>query len=243
LPFRLDVLEATMPEDVRTDCWFAIIDISETSYTISILLDVTNEAGNESEPPTIILKIDYPENYPDEAPLVELSAPDDAVSHSLFDIEVDRERLIDALNDSIEENMGMAMVFTLVSTVKDAAEQIVVERQEVEKQEHVKRVMAIEAEENKKFHGTPVNLETFAAWRDAFRKEMDEKEKAEDEAEEAAEKKRNRGKEAEVKLTGKQLWERGLAGKVDEEDDFEEAAVVAIQKVKVWRDTFELVIA
>lgn len=200
---------------------------------ISILLDVTNEAGSEADPPTIILKIEYPENYPDEAPLVEICAPDDAIAHELFDIEVDRERLVDALNDSIEENMGMAMVFTLVSTVKDAAEQIIQERQEVKKQEHVKRVMAIEAEENKKFHGTPVNLETFAKWRLAFRKEMEDKEKAEQEAEEAAEKKKNRGKETEVKLTGRQLWESGMAGKADEDDDLEDAAVAAVEKVKV----------
>ncbi|KAL5349485.1 hypothetical protein V496_04941 [Pseudogymnoascus sp. VKM F-4515 (FW-2607)] len=220
-----EVLDSIFPDEIT--------DISETSYTISILLDVTNEAGNESEPPTVVLKIEYPENYPDEAPLVELCAPDDAVAHELFDIEEDRERLIDALNDSIEENMGMAMVFTLVSTVKDAAEQIIQERQEVLKQEHVKRVMAIEAEENKKFHGTPVNLKTFAEWRNAFRKEMDEIEQAEREAEEAAEKKRNRGKETEVKLTGRQLWESGMAGKVDEDDDFEDAAVAAIEKVKV----------
>jgi hypothetical protein len=155
------------------------------------------------------------------------------VAHELFDIEEDRERLIDALNDSIEENMGMAMVFTLVSTVKDEAEQIIQERQAVLMQEHVKRVMAIEAEENKKFHGTPVNIETFAKWRDAFRKEMDDIEQAEREVEEAAEKKRNRGKETEVKLTGRQLWESGMAGKADEDDDLEDAAVAAMEKVKV----------
>ncbi|ELR07453.1 hypothetical protein VC83_02713 [Pseudogymnoascus destructans] len=219
-----EVLDSIFPDEIT--------DISETSYTISILLDVTNEAGNEAEAPTVILKIEYPENYPDEAPLVEICAPDDAIAHELFDIEVDRERLIDALNDSIEENMGMAMIFTLVSTVKDAAEQIIQERQEVLKQEHVKRVMAIEAEENKKFHGTPVNIETFSKWRDAFRKEMDDIEQAEREVEEAAEKKRNRGKETEVKLTGRQLWESGMAGKADEDDDLEDAAVAAVEKVK-----------
>ncbi|OBT41675.1 hypothetical protein VE00_07632 [Pseudogymnoascus sp. WSF 3629] len=220
-----EVLDSIFPDEIT--------DISETSYTISILLDVTNEAGSEAEPPTVVLKIEYPENYPDEAPLVEICAPDDAIAHELFDVEVDRERLIDALNDSIEENMGMAMIFTLVSTVKDAAEQIIQERQEVLKQEHVKRVMAIEAEENKKFHGTPVNIETFAKWRDAFRKEMDDIEQAEREVEEAAEKKRNRGKETEVKLTGRQLWESGMAGKADEDDDLEDAAVAAVEKIKI----------
>lgn len=130
--------------------------------------------------------------------------------------------------------MGMPMIFTLVSTVKEAAETIIGERQEVEKQAHIKRVMAIEAEENKKFHGTPVNRETFMRWRDAFRKEMQDKEDAANEEERLAELKRNRGKEAEVKLTGRQLWERGLAGKGGEEEgeDFEEMAK-GMQKVSV----------
>jgi hypothetical protein len=218
--------------DIPNNTNIRFIDISETSYTISILLDVTNEAGEEAEPPTILLKVEYPEDYPNEAPILELSTPADAPPHKHFDIETDRERLLSSLSESIEENMGMAMIFTLVSTLKEAAEQIIIERQEIEKQEHVKRVLAIEAEENKKFHGTPVNRDTFTKWRDAFKKEMDEKERLEDEAEEAAEKKRNRGKETEVKLTGRQLWERGLAGKVDE-DSFEEIPVAAMQKVKV----------
>ena len=129
--------------------------------------------------------------------------------------------------------MGMPMVFTLVSTVKETAEAIIGERQEVEKQAHIKRVMAIEAEENKKFHGTPVTRETFMRWRDAFRKEMQDKEDAANEEERLAELKRNRGKEAEVKLTGRQLWEKGLAGKGgEEEEDFEEMAK-GMQKVSV----------
>ena len=191
-----------------------------------------NEAGDESDPPTIVLSVEYPENYPDEAPILELSSGD-SEPHRLFDIENDKPRLVEALERSVEENMGMPMIFTLVSTVKEAAEEIIQERQEVERQEHIKRVMAIEAEENKKFHGTPVNRETFMKWRDAFMKEMEDKEKMAEEAQVAAEKKANRGKEAEVKLTGKQLWQMGLAGKVDEDAFGEEPPVEAMQKVKV----------
>lgn len=125
------------------------------------------------------------------------------------------------------------MIFTIVSTLKEAAEEIIAERQEVEKQEHIKRVMAIEAEENKKFHGTKVTRESFMKWRDAFMKEIEDKEKAIEEEEKEAEKKANRGKVTEVKLTGKQLWERGLAGKVDEDAFAEEVPVEEMKKVKV----------
>jgi hypothetical protein len=115
----------------------------------------------------------------------------------------------------------MAMIFTLYSTLKDNAEQLIAERQEAVRHEHEQKLLAAEREENKKFHGTPVTPETFKSWREGFRKEMEALRVKQEEEDEAAEKKKNRGKETVVQLTGKQLWERGLAGKV-EEDDFED---------------------
>ena len=64
--------------------------------------------------------------------------------------------------------------------------------------------------------------------------EMEQLKLREDEAEEAAERKRNRGKDAAERLTGKQLWERGLAGKVDEDEDGEDGIPVGgVEKLKV----------
>lgn len=209
-------------------------EISETAYTVTIRLDVANEAGEETDPPTILLNVEYPKAYPDVGPILEITAPEDEESHRLFNLDNDKDRLVKALETGVEENMGMPMIFTLVSTVKEAAEEIIHERQEVEKQAHITRVMAIEAEENKKFHGTKVTRETFMKWRNAYRKELDEKEEAEHEEEREAEIKKNRGKVAEVKLTGRQLWERGLAGKGgDDEGQYDDAPVEQMQKVRV----------
>lgn len=128
----------------------------------------------------------------------------------------------------------MAMIFTLVSTLKDNAEQLIAGRQAEAQHEHEKKVIAAEAEENKKFHGTPVNPETFMKWREEFRKEMEELKIKQDEEDEAAEKKKNRGKDTVVQLTGKQLWERGLVGKVEEDDDEEdEVPVEGVKQMKV----------
>jgi hypothetical protein len=128
----------------------------------------------------------------------------------------------------------MAMIFTLVSTLKDNAEQLIAERQAGARHEHEQKILAAEAEENKKFHGTPVTPETFKTWREGFRKEMEELRKKEEEAEDAAEKKRNRGKDAVVQLTGKQLWERGMVGKVDEdEEDDDSLPVEEVENLKV----------
>jgi len=63
---------------------------------------------------------------------------------------------------------------------------------------------------------------------------MEEKKNMEEEAEEEAEKKKNRGKDTVVQLTGKQLWERGLVGKIEEEDEDDDSIPVEdVEKLKV----------
>ena len=210
------------------------IDISETEYRISVLLDIVNDDGDESEPPTILLQVKYPEAYPEEPPLLDLLPIPNAPVHSLFSVASDRESLLDGLKDTVEENMGMAMIFTLYSTLKENAEQLIAERQAAVRHEHEQKLLAAEREENKKFHGTPVTPETFKSWREGFRKEMEVLRIKQVEEDEAADKKRNRGKDIVVQLTGKQLWERGLAGKV-EEDDFEgdDGLVEDVEDLKV----------
>lgn len=196
-------------------------DISDSEFRISILLDIINDDGDDSEQPTMLLQVKYPEAYPDEAPVLDIIAPPNAASHPYFSVGSDREVLLEGLKDTIEENMGMAMIFTVVSTLKDNAEQLVAERQGAARHEHEQKLLAAEREENKKFHGTPVTPETFKSWRADFRKEMEEARIKDEETEEAAEKKRNRGKDTVVPLTGRQLWERGLAGKIEEDEDFD----------------------
>ena len=131
----------------------------------------------------------------------------------------------------------MAMVFTLVSSVKDAAEQLIAER--VAERQRVKDQEArrAEEEENRKFTGEVVTRERFMAWREQFRQEMLEKEKEEEEREREGEGKKAREGRAreEARLSGRELWERGLAGKGDEDeaDEDEEEAIKGMEELKV----------
>jgi hypothetical protein len=198
------------------------------------LLEVTNEDGDDTEPPTILLQVKYPEEYPEQAPILELLAPPNAPAHPFFSIASDRQELLDGLTETIDDNLGMAMIFTLVSTLKENAEQLIAARQEQTQQEREQKILEAEREENKKFHGTPVTPETFSKWRATFKKEMEEAKLREEEAEEAAEKKKNRGKETVIQLTGKQLWERGMAGKIEEDyDDDDEVPIQEVEKLSV----------
>lgn len=174
----------------------------------------------------------YPESYPDVGPYLDITAPPNASKHPLLDPAEDKAQLLETLEPTIEESLGMAMVFTLVSTLKEAAETLIAERQQAVEQ--VKEVAArkVEEEENRKFHGTAVTRDSFLEWRAKFRKEMEEQEKAKKEEEEA-ETKGKRSKVEEKKLSGRQLWERGLVGKIDEEDLDGEDAVDAVSKLKV----------
>jgi hypothetical protein len=127
--------------------------------------------------------------------------------------------------------MGMAMVFTLVSALKENAEDLMTERANAAQAEMDKVAAKAEEEENKKFQGTPVNRETFLEWHAKFQKEIEEEELRQKEEKEAEDKKKRSNKD-DKKLTGRELWERGLAGKGDYEEEGDDA-LPAVEKLKV----------
>lgn len=219
-----EVLDSIFPEEIQ--------DVSGTELRISITLDLPQQS-DEDESPVILLNVRYPEAYPDEPPDLDIMNPPNAPKHEHLNVQDDKARLLEALQPTIEESMGMAMVFALVSALKDAAELLISERQQaVQAIKDVEAAQA-EAEENRKFEGEKVTRESFLAWHTKFKQEMAD-EKARRAAElEAEEKKKRGGKAEEKKLTGKQLWEQGLAGKVLDEDDEGEDAVESMRALKV----------
>ncbi|PWY76885.1 RWD domain protein [Aspergillus eucalypticola CBS 122712] len=222
-----EVLDSIFPEEIT--------DLSDTSYRISIALDAPENDVEETEQPVLLLQVTYPADYPDVAPELELSAPPNAPKHPRLDISEDRDRLLETLQPTIEENMGMAMVFTLVSALKESAEELMAERVHAVHAEKEMEAKKAEEEENRKFQGTAVNRETFLEWRDKFIKEMEEEEKRKREEKEAEEKKATKKGPAkeEKKLTGKQLWERGLAGGADFDEDEEDGIPAAVENMKI----------
>ena len=175
------------------------------------------EIKMRDQKPTILIQVSYPPSYPDVGPDLDLSNDPDAPRHPLLDVATDKAELLEALDPMIEESLGMAMVFTLVTTLKDKAETLISERQNQAQQAVEAASRKAEAEENKRFEGTQVNRQSFLEWRTKFRAEMQEREKlAKEEAEAEDKKKGVRTRPEEKKLTGRQLWEKGLAGKVDD---------------------------
>jgi hypothetical protein len=197
-----------------------MLEVSDTAYRIAIILEVNSHDDQPIEQPTIYLSVSYPEAYPDVAPNLDLSAPPNAPPHPFINVTEDKGRLLHSLNATIDESLGMAMVFTLVSTLKDAAETLIAERQRQAQNIKDREAAKVEEEENRKFHGAAVTRESFLKWRAKFRHEAEEWERKEKEEKEVEEKKR-KGRLEEKKLTGKQLWERGMVGKDEDEDGAE----------------------
>ena len=124
----------------------------------------------------------------------------------------------------------MAMVFTLVSSLKDSVELLISERQKAAQAIKDVEAAKLEEEENRKFHGTSVTRESFLEWRDKFRREMEDVEEKKREEKEVEDKKKRI--KVEEKLTGRQLWERGLVGKIEEEEEDGDGEVDALKNVQ-----------
>jgi hypothetical protein len=210
-----EVLESIFPDEITY--------ISDTEFRINVTLDLPPDTDapdgeEEGEAPVVILQVRYPEDYPDAAPVLDLSPLPNAPIHKYFSVAADKDDILAALESTVEENLGMAMVFTIVSALKETAEQMIIDRRGEVAKKREEAALEAEREENKKFHGTAVNRETFLKWRDEFFAEMEE-EKLREEEERLAELKKARGPKEPPKLSGRQLWERGLVGKVVEEDE------------------------
>ncbi|EPS36731.1 hypothetical protein H072_9707 [Dactylellina haptotyla CBS 200.50] len=228
---ELEVLESIYPDELNK--------ISDTEFTIQLSLEEPNvDVDAEGyEAPTILLRVTYTPKYPEEAPVLAFSLP--SSDHPLTFPE-DEEPLQAALDTAVEENMGMAMVFTLTTTLKEAAETILRSRAE-EAQRVRDEVARIEEEkEMEKFRGELVTKEVFEKWREAFLKEQKEKKEAEDREREEAEAKSGKksGNTSGVglggkKLTGRDLFERGLAGGVDDDDDGEDEETPDVAKLEI----------
>ncbi|XP_022190816.2 RWD domain-containing protein 1 [Nilaparvata lugens] len=111
------------------------------------------------------LKFEYTPTYPEEIPTISLDGSENLE-------ELQEQELLDHLEQQAQENIGMVMIFTLVSAAQEWLNTVNDElcRQQVEREEL--RVKQEEEAERKRFEGTVVTVESFLAWKKAFDLEM-----------------------------------------------------------------------
>lgn len=216
-----EVLDSIFPDEIT--------DITETSYRVSIALDVPGQ-DEEAEIPTLVLTVAYPESYPDVAPSLDITFPPNAPRMLQLSLPEDKPHLLSSIDERITESMGQAMVFTLISALKESAELLIGERLNEVQAEKDKEAAKLEEVENAKFHGEAVTRESFLTWRARFREEMEREEEERRRVEEEGKSKKLKIEEG--KMSGRELWEKGLVGKVEEEDG-EEDALKGVEGLKV----------
>ncbi|SPO23242.1 uncharacterized protein UTRI_01920 [Ustilago trichophora] len=237
----IDELEKISPEELH-------IRIEPEEDVLPLLFSIGLEPGQaptesveDGSPSPIVLSlhIQYTSDYPDAPPNMSIHVlrdtkavlgpaisdqdgedPEDAAS-------ADRPAVTElqaGLDEVAQESLGMAMVFTLASHLRESVTTLIQRRlAEIEAAASAKREAEIEAEAEK-FRGTAVTPERFAEWRVKFIHEMAEKEKKEEEAKmsKMSAKEREEYKKSKLKPSGKQLFEKGGTF---EEDEAEEEGV------------------
>lgn len=87
-----------------------------------------------------------------------------------------------------------------------------------------------EEEENRKFHGEMVTRESWERWREGFRAEVEAEAEERRKGEEEGKGKKGKGEEG--RLSGRELWERGLVGKGEEGEEGEEDALRGVEALR-----------
>ncbi|SPO21933.1 uncharacterized protein UTRI_01920_B [Ustilago trichophora] len=234
----IDELEKISPEELH-------IRIEPEEDVLPLLFSIGLEPGQaptesveDGSPSPIVLSlhIQYTPDYPDAPPNMSIHVLRDtkAVLGPAISDEDDEDsedadsadrpavtELQAGLDEVAQESLGMAMVFTLASHLRESVTTLIQRRvAEIEAAASAKREAEIEAEAEK-FRGTAVTPERFAEWRVKFIQEMAEKEKKEEEAKmsKMSAKEREEYKKSKVKPSGKQLFEKGGTFEDDEAEE------------------------
>jgi len=183
---EIEALESIYPSE------FEVVEVEPFySFTIFIKTDKyeEDEESEEAEGAACKLHFSYVADYPDAAPHIDV---EDYVN---IDEDV-CDSLKRVLKEEAENNVGMVMIFTLVSAAQEWLN-VKLEESVKQKQEASERLQREqEAAEIKRFDGTVVTVESFLKWKAQFDAEM------------SSMKKTISKDEINKKLTGRELFER-----------------------------------
>jgi len=153
---ELEAVESIYSEEIN------MLSDSPISFTIPVKTEDYDEEMEEGR--QVIFKFTFTEKYPSEELILEIEESENIDDEHL-------EELESYLQDMMKENLGMPVVFTLVSSaiewLGDKNDQI---KEDLEAAAQKKKDLDDE-EERKKLEGTKVTIESFLAWKSEFDKE------------------------------------------------------------------------
>ncbi|KAJ1727015.1 rwd domain-containing protein [Coemansia biformis] len=143
---------------------------SPTEFSIAIAIE-----EEDVRPCTLELAIKYTPEYPDELPEFSISVAEDEDEDGQPLAETDAaldgsdiEQLSSKVRETGEESRGIAMVFSMAATLKEACGQLLVDKTNRLKREREARLQREIAAEQAKFVGTPVTRDSFLEWKARF---------------------------------------------------------------------------
>ncbi|GMM30207.1 Gir2 protein [Martiniozyma asiatica (nom. inval.)] len=222
---EIEILLSIYPDELT------ILNDSQTRFSINVVLD-TDSQRKHAVSLLVTYPETYPDVIPDLSiskgeidnshlpPILEDESESEneeeddnfAGSRKLVDLieritldKDDYEILLDLIKEEAEINIGMPSVFALASSLKDHAETQFQNKFENAENKILHAREEKEKKEQAKFNGTKVTPESFAKWRDNFRKETGMDQRLQD---------RYKSMHA-GKFTGKEIWDKGLATGAD----------------------------
>ncbi|KAB1218453.1 RWD domain-containing protein 1 [Morella rubra] len=190
---EIEALEAILMEDFK-EIHSSESGLATSNRCFQIKLSPQDDEDDDSSTPVELgLIFSHTEKYPDEPPLLNVK--------SLRGIQPEDLRILKAkLQEEASENLGMAMIYTLVASAKEWLSE------RFEQDSTIENAKAEEAAKDEIVvpHGEPVTVESFLAWRERFEAELAlERAKLMPESALAAPK--------EKRLSGRQWFESGRA--------------------------------
>ncbi|XP_057307692.1 RWD domain-containing protein 1-like [Hydractinia symbiolongicarpus] len=182
---EFEALEAIFSEELTV--------LTTDPYSFKVAIRCSNEDTRDEHKVVVFadLKFTYVDEYPDQKPIIEI----ENTSENLTEDRINA--LQSLLEEQAEENIGMVMIFTLVSTAQEQLNNIIEDiKQEIQDEKDRAKLEQQRLDEIK-YKGTPVTLENFLAWKIKFDQEMI-----------ACGKRKQQDENKLKKLTGKQLFER-----------------------------------
>ncbi|XWS18904.1 hypothetical protein CRYUN_Cryun32bG0084800 [Craigia yunnanensis] len=191
---EIEALEAILMDEFK-EIHSGESGLSTSNRCFQITLSPQDDDTDQSTtlPVQLALVFSHTEKYPDEPPLLNVKS---IRGIQTSDLKVLKEKL----EQEASENLGMAMIYTLVTSAKEWLSEIYgqdADADNAEEEEAVKDEVIVP-------HGEPVTVDTFLAWRERFEAELAlERAKLMPESALTAPK--------EKKLTGRQWFESGRA--------------------------------
>jgi len=180
---EVEALESIYPTE------FEIL-MKEPCYQFSIALKSDNYEESTDDGACCTLIFTYVPTYPDAVPIIEVGDYDNLDEEHVTELQ-------EMLQKEAEDNVGMVMIFTLVSTAQEWLNTKLDEIEKNREEEAERKLREKEEAERQRFEGTRVSVETFLLWKATFDAEMA-----------ALKKKIQKEEPTSKKLTGRELFER-----------------------------------